>query len=952
MRVISLVLVLPFFGSSFTVSRLRPRSFGWKLQNNNHVARDIEQALSNAETLQLPIFDILASIRSSVIEKPNLLLEAPPGAGKTSIVPLALVTCGRNTNNNTQLNNILVCEPRRVAARSAAQRMASMLHQVPGQLVGYAVRDDVKVSADRNETKVTFVTDGVLLNKVRQNPRLSGVDAVVFDEFHERGVGSDTALALCLEVQQKFRPDLNLIVMSATLLGDDATGEDNLFNALGKEKLCNILRSDGRQYPIDVQWAKRGTLPFGLLMKSRKDLVTTMCNAIEDALKAAPEAGDVLAFLPGKQEIQRVVKELCSRKIPAEVTSLYGSMPKYQQDLALYPSPETGRRVIVSSPIAEASLTLERVTCVVDSGLRREPRCDVDTGLPRLVTVRCSKASARQRAGRAGRIRPGFCIRVYTESEFENFAEHSPAEILSTDLVPTLLLLLDWGCTTVEEINQIRFIDKPGTDAIEKALETLVKLDALKGSGNRYTLTSHGRSIAQLPTHPRLATAISLANTTEALVAAVVASAILDEDTGIDARGADISVWIRNLLQGESSSGSVQDVVRYARRISHKARIAVTDVMNNPACIPGVLSIVGETLLHGFTSFVAKRKGDASYGGSAYMLSLARSARLDDTADAPEYIIALECSTGDDSIVRIRSFASLGIEALRRVAREDDVIFTVPSHGYEVRARRVLQVGAIELSSTPLPTPSGVEVTKILMDTIRSFGGVNAALVQTLSIEKRTALHEFRERIRLALLIDKAADFPACFTALDAIDSGVASNEDIEITEKLVEPWLASAGSLKAVDLLGILVGCLTNEQRVRLDREFPTCIKAPDGSEISIVYTGGTPTAHAKLQQYFGTSELLCVGPPAHRIPVALSLLSPAGTTLAVTKDLAYFWKETYPSVRAEMRGRYAKHPWPEDPMSALPTRQTKSLQQDIAQSTGDTTRKRKIKQATKRRK
>ena len=648
--------------------------------------------------------------------------------------------------------------------------------------------------------------------------------------------------------------------MSATLLGDGTVADG-----------ATIVKSSGRAYPVEVSYPPRGAPRLAAFLSRRGALEDAVVEATEKALRDAPDNGDVLVFLPGAREIRRVASALRERT-DVNIETLYGAMPAEAQDAVVH-GRRRGRRVVVASPIAEASLTLEGVTAVVDSGLRRVATIDEDTGLRRLTTKAVSRASADQRTGRAGRTAPGLCLRIFPEAEFESFSEFSDPEIMSADLASVVLVLSAWGCQSVDEMLSLPFIDAPPVDRLRRGLDALASLGAVAGA----SLTAFGQTIADMPLEPRLAAVVAKATD---LPSALRVAALLDEDT---AKGGDVDLAKRPWI----------GVKRLAKRLGKDA--------------DGPGDALGAALAVGFRDLIAQRRGDASYGGTVYLLANGKTARLD-AADGPEFIVVADAGTGDDGQCRIYAYATITREELEPYVSSSRRVFAVPSQGYAVRARDVTAIGAIELDSATAPQPEPEETVELLLETIRDLGGVRKALKGDVdSLLRRAEL--------------SGAPLPPIF---DALERG-----DESILEEAVLPYLYTSLNLK-IDLAAVLKDSLA-AAAVDIDALCPERIEAPDGTRIRVTYDATGPCCEAKLQQFFGQTT----SPTVANTPVALRLLSPAGKLLGETRDLAFFWKEVYPAVRAEQRGRYPKHPWPEDPMAAAPTRATnKALRREGAES------------------
>ena len=831
---------------------------------------------------QLPIDAALPALRAALRAHASAVLQAPPGAGKTTHVPLALLA-------EPWLDGarIVMLEPRRLAARAAARRMAQLLGEPVGESVGYRVRMDTRVSA---RTRVEVVTEGVLTRFLQSDAALEGTGLVIFDEFHERSLHADIGLALALQSQQLLRADLRLLVMSATLDGAAVA------RLLGD---APTVTSEGRAFPVETRWLGR---------RPDRKPEAAVAAAVREAL--AREPGDVLAFLPGGGEIRRAAALLEGGGLPpgTYVAPLYGDLPQDAQDRAIAPSAPGERKVVLATSIAETSLTIEGVTVVVDAGLARVPRFSPASGMTRLETVRVSRAGAEQRRGRAGRLAPGVCYRLWEEHEHHHLLPQATPEILEADLAGLALELADAG---VSDPAALRWLDTPPAAAFAQARELLAQLGALDPATGR--ITAHGRRMAALPLHPRLAhmmlgaVPLGLGALACDLAALVGERDLLRHDGG--ARDADVRLRVEALHErgGAGASAVDRDLLRHARAsAAHYRRLLRLPPDETTAAAD--VERCGVALALAYPDRVAQRRPGTD---GRYLLRNGRGARFAEPqplAAAP-YLVAAELD-GQQRESRIFLAAPLDeAELLQLVGDQVEVRDEVAwdAEAGVVRALRQVRLGAIVLREGTLHDPDPDAVAAALLE------GVAAAGVAGLPWPERA--QRLRARVAFLARLDPGA-WP------DLSDARLAATLGEWLAPHL--RGLRRRDDLRRVDLARVLEGMLTWEQRAALDEQAPTHLVVPTGSRIAVDY--GDPEAPAlavRLQELFGLAETPRVG--GGRVPVTLHLLSPAHRPVQVTRDLAGFWRSSYFDVRREMKGRYPKHHWPDDPLRAEPTRRAK---------------------------
>ncbi|MBK6842649.1 MAG: ATP-dependent helicase HrpB [Gemmatimonadetes bacterium] len=854
----------------------------------------------------LPILEAIPALQGALERHSCAVLQAPPGAGKTTAVPLALRGAAW-----LQGAKILMLEPRRLAARAAAHRMAQLLGEPLAHSVGYRVRRDTRVGA---KTQIEVVTEGVLTRMLNSDPTLEGVGLVIFDEFHERSLHADLGLALVRHSQQLVRDDLRILVMSATLDGEP------IARLLGG---APIVTSAGRMFPVEARWLPR---------RSDQRVEGAMVAAVRLAVRETE--GDILAFLPGQGEIHRVADALAESPLGSGVTvhALYGNLPFEQQDRAIAPSPPGHRKVVLATSIAESSLTIEGVRCVVDSGLSRVARFSPAVGMTRLETVRVSRASAEQRAGRAGRLAPGVVYRLWAMEEHAGLVPYTAPEIADADLAP---LALELAAAGVRDVGELAWLDAPPPASLARARELLQWLGALDATGE---ITAHGARMAQLSAHPRVAHMLlssreggsgdgrrETGDGSASLRLACDLAALVGERDILRADGpqhdADLRTRLELLRALRRRERLPSDV--HGMRVIRDAAMRALDEANawrrelgvdvrrdggsGAAGAEDSLDDAGRVLALAYPDRVAQRR-DA--GAGRYLLRNGTGAMLRDSpalAQA-EYVVVAE-SDGRRPESAIYLAAPLTLDDVRRDFGDDIIIddqVAWDDDAKVVRAVRVERLGAITLREVALRDPSPPLLARALLDAVRR------SSLQLLPWGDGAR----RLRERLAFVHAHDATWP------DVGDAALLASLDDWLAPHL--EGMRRASDLAALDLSSLLLGRLSWQQRSALDTLAPSHLEVPTGSRIAVDYSDtASPVLAVRLQEMFGCRETPRV--LGGRIPVTLHLLSPAHRPLQVTRDLAGFWRSSYKDVQKEMKGRYPRHPWPDDPMAAEPTRRAK---------------------------
>jgi ATP-dependent helicase HrpB len=826
----------------------------------------------------LPIEEVLPALLEALTAHDAAVLQAPPGAGKTTLVPLALLHSAWLAGKN-----IVMLEPRRVAARAAATRMAQMLGETVGETVGYRVRGEAKVS---RATKIEIVTEGILTRRLQSDPELAGAGLVVFDEFHERSLDADLGLALTLDLREALRPDLKLLVMSATLDGGPIAA------LLGQ---APIVTSEGRAFPVELRYIAR---------KAQARLDDEVAALVRRAVRE--EDGSALVFLPGEAEIRQVASRLDTGDLAPgiDIAPLYGALPPAEQDKAIAPPAPGRRKIVLATTIAETSLTIEGVRIVVDSGVKRAPRFDPASGMSRLLTVRVSRASAEQRRGRAGRLEPGVCYRLWSEEEDRALAAFDAPEIREADLAPLALSLAQWG---VQDPAALRWLDPPPAAAFAQAQALLQRLEALDGHRR---LTETGRAMAKLPLHPRLAhMAVRAASLGLGALAADIAGILSERDILGRAETVDLRFRLDTMRGARDGGGFVNRAALARARDTARQVKRLLDIPADETADP---DSAGEVLALAYPDRIAQRRE----GLGRFLLSGGGGAKLGthDPLAAADFLAVAELGGGNTAEASIFLAAPLTRTQIDDalgplIEKSESVAWNEREEA--VRALAQVRLGALVLEEKPLKNADTERLRAAMIEGVRRMG--------LASLPWTKGLQAWRARVAFLRGAFPEQDWP------DVSDAALLAS---------LEEWLAPSlegvarrAHLAGVDLYGAVTSLLSWAQAKALDDLAPTHLDVPTGSRLPLDYESeGGPSLAVRLQEVFGWRETPRIA--QGRVSVVLHLLSPAQRPLAVTRDLENFWRNVYPQVRGEMRGRYPKHVWPDDPLTATPTNRTKRAQ------------------------
>ena len=821
--------------------------------------------------VSLPIDALLPQVRETLANHTGLVLQAAPGAGKTTRVPPALLDCqwlgGRR---------ILMLEPRRLAARAAARFMAASLGERVGETVGYRVRLETRVGP---RTRIEVVTEGILGRLLQDDPALEGVGAVIFDEFHERSLQADLGLALCLDTQGALREDLRLVVMSATLDGEAVAG---LMGGVP------VLSSEGRSYPVVLHYRPLRAE----FSRQRRVWCEEVAAAVRDI--CLDERGSLLVFLPGVAEIRQVQAALQQRGLPADVqlAPLYGQLEARAQDAAIRPAPEGARKLVLATAIAETSLTIEGIRVVVDGGLSRQSRFDANTALDRLVTLPVSQAAAEQRAGRAGRLQEGVCYRLW--SEHRHLVPYARPEVLQADLAPLMLELANWGVT---DCASLRWLDVPPAAHVAQALALLRRLQAVDEHG---VPTEHGRAMVRLGTHPRLAHMMLRGSGHGLARLACELAALLGEADPLRTADSDIQLRVE-WLRASAQQGAAGGAGTRSRLQALAAQWCRQCVAGNTADDSADLALCGALLAYAYPDRIAQRRGGPD---NRFLLSSGRGARFRQAEPLAGEDLIVAAHLDGEQEARIFLAAALSLDQLRdwheQLIDEREFVAWDDRAGC-VQARRQQCLGELVLDDRALAHADPAAVLQAMLEGIRRRG------LDCLPWTDEAS--RLRARVRFLQALD-AASWP------DVSDAVLLAD---------IDNWLAPflhgvtrLSQLRSLDLHAALLARLDWQQQRQLDKLAPTHLQVPSGSRLRVDYSGPVPVLGVRLQEMFGQAETPRIA--GGQVPVLLHLLSPARRPVQVTQDLGAFWAGSYREVRKELRGRYPKHDWPEDPLQAQP--------------------------------